>query len=623
MAWLPGLALVALPLLAYAPALNGEFIWDDVDIYVVQNPLLRASDGLFRFWFTTEARDYYPLAYSLYWIEWRLFGDSPAGYHVVNVLLHGFACVVLWRLLVRASIPAAWMAAAIFALHPVNVEAVAWIAQAKSILAGLFGFAAVYCHVRYNESAQDRWYWASALCFGLSLSAKPTLIFLPLALAAFSWWKGDTLASTVKHSAPYFVLCLLFGLVGVWFQEENIVGQDVVRQQSLWDRAVTAGWAVWFYVYKAAAPFQLAFVYPRWEIDRASVLAYAPGAAVLLTVATAWAFRLTRWGKPALAGIVLYLLTLAPALGIVDIYFWRYAFVGDHYHYQSLPILIVGVVYLATQLSEPYARWRRAEQVGYALAAILLAALFALTLQQASIYRDPETVWSDTIAKNPRDFLGRNNLGLIEYQRGRIGKARALFAEAAVANPEFDEAHNNLGLCDHFERKYDEAEKHYRRALEISPHKTLIHQNLASVLRAQAKNLDARKHLQRAVEIDDTNAAAHNMLGEIWEEEGALVEAAKAYAAAAAADPRQFAARFNLGRLLAAANRPRDALRYLGEAAALAPENPAAQHNLGVVHAMLGNWGQAERHMQAALRLDPSLRAARDDLRRVQERGRR
>ena len=216
--WLLALALMLITLVTYAPVWHAGFIWDDKEL-LVDNPLVRASDGLYRFWFTTEALDYYPLTSSLCWLEWRLWGSSATGYHVVNVFLHAANAALLWIILRRLKVPGAWLAGLIFAIHPVTVATAAWVSEQKSTLSMLFYLLAILLYLRFDEKGSWRSYGLALGAFLLALLSKTAVVMLPVVLLGCVWWQRRSVrGKDVIRSVPFFALSLILGLVTVWFQ---------------------------------------------------------------------------------------------------------------------------------------------------------------------------------------------------------------------------------------------------------------------------------------------------------------------------------------------------------------------------------------------------------------------
>lgn len=257
-----------LVLLAYWPALRNGFIWDD-DLLLTDNALIKAPDGLRYLWASTAPIDYFPLTYSTFWLEWRLWGMNATGYHAANILLHGINAILLWRVFLRLKISGAWLAAALFAVHPVNVATVAWIAERKNTLAMFFFLLSALFYVRSEEHAEKNkttpllFYWLSVAAFALSLLSKTAGVTLPAMFLALAWWRGGIKLRDIRRTLPFFGVAFIAGLVTIWFQYHRALEVDFPHQ-SLATRVALAGRAAWFYIWKASWPVNLAVVYPEW-----------------------------------------------------------------------------------------------------------------------------------------------------------------------------------------------------------------------------------------------------------------------------------------------------------------------------------------------------------------------
>lgn len=391
--------IILLTILAYLPVMRGGFFWDDHAL-ITDNPLVKAPNGLYRFWFTTEAPDYYPLTFSLLWLEWRLWGNNAPAYHVVNVLLHAVSAVLVWRVLRRLRIPGAWLAALIFAVHPVNVATVGWISEQKSTLSMLFYAVAILLYLEFDEERHWRWYGLSLAAFLLALLSKSAVVMLPVVLLACVWWRrGQVERRDIACTLPFFALALIAGISTVWFQYGNAMHWRTVRETGFIGRLAAAGWSPWFYFFKAVLPFNLNVIYPKWEIDPGRLVSWLPGALLMGCFLVFWRERKS-WGRAALFGFGYFTVTLFPVLGFFDQAFYRFSLVADHWQYYS----IVGVIALGVAVGERICRkvgGGGGSFIKVFASVVVLTTLMVATRARASLYADPQALWRDTIAKNP------------------------------------------------------------------------------------------------------------------------------------------------------------------------------------------------------------------------------
>ncbi len=420
-----------LGILIYFPALRGEFLMDDLDLYIVGNQLLKDPNGLWKFWFTNEPLDYFPLTYSTFWVEWRIAGESTFLYHFNNVVIHIAASVGVYWLLKALHVPWALWIAVIFLVHPIQVESVAWISQRKTVLSVFLGVFAAWLYVASQKiGGRSRSIWAIVF-YALSLSAKPTLITLPVAFALVELVKcQSSLRALVSKLWPYFLLSLVFGIIGVFYQQK-LMGEVEVRGQNLIERILSMSWAFLFYFRQLFAVWTLNFVYPRWDISAYSMIDWLPTLIVFTVTGLLWAQRRRLGDEPFLAWSVAWI-TLFPILGLVDVFYWRYSYVGDHYVYQSIPAMVAVFSYLlSNQISR--LRIRETRLLAFASLAILAWGSFS----RSEVYKTQEAIWTDSIAKNPRAGLALNNLGVLM-------RSPELLLKCVEVQPQIHEAWMNL-----------------------------------------------------------------------------------------------------------------------------------------------------------------------------------
>ena len=458
--------IVLITFAVYLPALRGGFVFDDYPL-ITENGMVRADNGIRLFWSGAGAADYYPLTGSLWWLEWRWWGDHAAGYHVLNVLLHAANAVLVWIILCRLNIPGAWLAALVFAIHPVNVATAAWISEQKNTLSMLFFCVAILLYLRFD--AESRWdcYGLSLGAFLLALFSKTAVVMLPVALLGCVWWLHGRLRwKDCLRGAPFFVLSLLFGLVTVWFQYHRVLRGTTFRAGGFLSRLAEAGWVIWFYLGKVLWPINLSVIYPKWNIDASRGTSWLPLLLLAGCLALFWWKRMT-WGRPLLFGVGYFVVTLFPVLGFFDQGFYDYSLVADHWQYYSIigivALVVSGGVVLVRKLGG------LGKTLGLAVGVVVLMALEVGTWVRAGVYATSETLWLDTVTKNPEAWMAQYNLGLALGRSGKISPAIAHFQRAVQLKPDFAEAHNYLGTALLQAGKVPEAIEQYREALRIKP----------------------------------------------------------------------------------------------------------------------------------------------------------
>ena len=614
--WLGAGLLIALTLAAYAPALEAGFVWDDDD-YVTANQTLRSLDGLRRIWMEPGAvPQYYPLTFTSLWLDYRLWGVAPVGYHLANVLLHALNAVLAWRVLTALAVPGAWLAAALFAVHPVHVESVAWVTERKNVLSGAFYLAALLAALRAAPLAPGSIGWdrrrslVALAFFVAAMLSKTVTCTLPAALLLLVWWKrGRVERRDVAATAPFFAIGGGLALVTVWMEKHHVGSQGIDWQLSLVDRGLIAGRALWFYAGKLLWPWPLIFNYPRWQIDAGAWWQYLFPAAAAAVVVALWLAR-RRVGAGPLVGVLFFAVTLVPALGFVDVFPMRYSFVADHYQYlASLGLLTLAAAGATRAVPLPESRRTLATP-----AAVVLAVLGALTWRQAHAYRDAEALWMDTLAKNPSSWMAHNNLGLLLFQRGRVDEAIEHYRSAIRVRADDAFAYNNLGYALAVQGRIDDALAQFGAALRIEPDHPEAHNNMGNALMRLERVDEAIEHYRAAVRSKPRYADAYNNLAGALVAQGRQAEALVSLEEAVRLDPGYADAHYNLGIILAGAGRLDDAVRQYEETLRLRPASPGAHNNLGEVLMRLGRTDDAIRHFDQALRLEPGYVEARTNL---------
>jgi tetratricopeptide (TPR) repeat protein len=508
--WLGAILIAALSLFCYWPSLSGEFILDD-DILLTKNALIKAPDGLFQAWYTTKQPDYVPLTSTTLWLEWRLWGMNSTGYHVTNLALHIVGCLLIWLVLRKLRIPGAFLAALLYAIHPVNVESVAWIEQRKNTLSLVLFLFSIFWFFQNDNLGEDettrsntsprRWYWLSLVAFALALLTKGAVAILPLVLLLLIWWRHGTISRRdLVRCAPFFVVAAVLTPIIIWFVNHG--SGEVARHATFLQRLLGAGAVVWFYLYKALLPINLSFVYPLWQIDPADFRWWIPLlAATALTIAL-WFQRRSSWGRSLFVAWIYFCVALGPVLGFSDAGFMQYSLVADHYQYLAL-ISVVAIVAAGWsywyQRIDPQLRW-----LSVAAAGAIMATLVFLTTQQAALYRSRISLYEAALALNPESWMLHNNLGLALVDQGKLDEAIKHYQSSLAAKPDYYYALNNLGNTSNAQGRYTDAIDYYKRALEIKPSYAEAHNNLGLALLNYKDPQQAIEQFQEALKLDQS-----------------------------------------------------------------------------------------------------------------------
>ena len=472
-------AVVLLTFVTYLPAQRAGFVWDD--LYLTASPVIKAGDGLYRIWCTFEPRDYFPVSYSLFWLEWRAWGTNAAGYHFVNILLHALGAVLLWLVLGRMRVAGAWLGALLFAVHPLNVESVAWISEQKNTLAMVFFLLSVLSYLRYESSGRRGTFVGSLLLFALSLLCKPMVILWPVVLLGYAWWKrGRIGASDVRRALPFFVLSALAGIITLLFSQANgSVGQPVGAATAA-GRVAAALQALFFYLGKVLLPVDLCAIYSPESLAW-PVAAYGVLAALVLFAVAAGARHGRAVARHAAFGLGFFALMLGPVLGLLDTSFLFYAPVCDRWAYAAT----AGILALLAAGGADLFRDRPGilKGIGVFAAVVLVGGLSFLSFDRSRVYHDSETLFVDTLEKNPKAWAAYASLGNLAFDRHRLDEAETLYREALKYKPDYWEAYNGLGIVCAVRGRLDEAIALFTRTLQLKPDHHVARRNLQMALK--------------------------------------------------------------------------------------------------------------------------------------------
>jgi tetratricopeptide (TPR) repeat protein len=601
--WLVLLFLVAATTIAYKPAWNAGYIWDD-DRYVTNNPLLSASDGWRRIWFSPKdtPSQYFPLTYTALRVEHSIWGLNPAGYHCANIFLHTINALLVWRVLRRLDVPGAWLAAAIFALHPVQVETVAWISEQKSILSLFFFLLALLAWIEFVDEKPKRlwrWYLLTLLFFAMALFSKTTACTLPAALILILWLKRKPIDwRRLTQMVPFLALGAGMGLVTVWWERLYEGPEGKLLSLDLMERVLVASRAVCFYVGKLFWPANLTFSYPLWKINPTDPLAYVWLAAIAgLCLAIYFGRRFV--GRNFAVGPVFFVAMLSPLLGFVMCYTFHYSFVADHYQYAAC----IGVIALAA--AGIVKATKKKSFVMLACCGALLFTLGVLTWQQSKTYADLETLWRTTINRNPNSILANNNFSVMLIDRGQFDDAIIHLQKVLEIQPDDPDGHDNFGNALLKKGDINEAIFHYEAALKSAPYRADVYFNFGNACVQNGQPDEALAHFQKACELKPNYVEAYNNAGSVLLKSGQLDDAIACWRKALGINPNLALPHNNIGYALCRYGRLDEGLGELQKAVEIQSDCIEARNNMAVALIKMGRTDQAILQLQKVLEIQP------------------
>lgn len=651
--WLGIVAFVALVFAVYHPVWHASFIWDD-DAHLTAHRCIVGPLGFREIWTTVEA-NYFPLVLSTFWVLNKLFGLNPVVFHLTGIFFHAITSVLLWSVLRRLKIPGAGAVAAIWVLHPVQAESVAWISEIVNTQSGLLFVAAIWFYITDTRTNGDQYppgfgrYLLCFICAVGALLSKPSTVGLPIVLGLCTWWRtGRIERHDLYRILPIALLAISVSGWTIWEQKFHSGAVGAEWNHPVSERLAIAGWSFWYYLGKLFWPAQLTFVYPKWDVTMLGGLAYLPATVAFAAGYLTWRSRKTAVGRALILVGGFYVVMIFPVLGFFDVYYFRFSYVADHFQYLA-SIGPIALVVAALDFVMPSVRLSlRSPACAFLL---MIGSLAILTSRHALEFCSSQSLWEATLAKNPRCFLAWNNLGVIALDEGRIADAADRLRRAVELNPLGPELHFNFGKSLVRQNKKEEAAAEFRKAialkedlepayvelanelagsaatrkeaidlytkaLSLKPDDADAHANLALALANMPDGLvEGIAHAETSVRLNSKSATSHMNLGLLLARDASrLSEAIRRYQEAIALDPKYVKAHINLGLAYAANGAIADAVHEYEIALHLDPESSIAHNDLAVVLAGEGRTGEAIVHLRAAIRSDPSYIEAQRNL---------
>ena len=628
---------------SFYPAFSAGFVWDDW--IFVEAPAVRAWSGLWNIWFSPAEIEreghYWPVVYTTFWLEHKLWGLDPLGYHVVNVLLHMANVLLLWWLLRCLRVPGAWAAAAVFAVHPIHVESVAWVIGRKDLLSGLLYLASALCLIHSMDgfgnsrldsrnspvpnsdpvSRQSWWRWpldgvrrpglylAALAFFAAAMLSKSVAVTLPVAFAILLWWKNGRVTWTdARRIAPLFLVAFCIAVADLSYYTSR---REVDLGYGFAERVLIAARALWFYVGKLAWPADLAVIYPIWDVGIRQWLAWGYLMAAAALAALLW-FGRHRLGRGLLAGAAFFAVTLSPMLGFVEFAFMSFSLVAERFAY----LAGIGVIAVALgAVAHGVGKLPGLFKIGASAVLIAILAVFGrLTWEQAGIYRDDFTFYNHVILLNPGAQHAYRNLASTLVDDGRPEEALAASHIALELRPDWADAHNTHGTALFALDRLDEAGDSFRRALELDPDHKRALLNMAATRRRQGRVVDSVRWYRKVLNVDSKLAAAHVGLGSALSLLGQHEASAAALSQAVSLRPDTLpiTAFYLLADVLRRLQRYEEAMERYRDVLEIDPDYAPAHEGIGRVLLQLGRYGEAVESLARSVSLEPKSPAAVD-----------
>lgn len=630
-----GAALAVATFVAFAPALRAGFIWDDH--FLTENNAVRTLGGLWQIWTDpsvhVSGEHYWPMLWTSFWIEYQFWEFWAPGYHFTNIALHVINALLVWRLLLRLEVPGPWIGAALFGLHPVHVESVAWVIERKDVLSGLFYLLSATVFLGADERNPWRSYAVSLVLFLCAMLTKSVAITLPVALALVVWWKRGAIARR-----EWIALAVMLGVGAVVEAISMSMISEIqkVRDQShpalalgALDRVIVAGRAIWFYSVKIIAPIPLMSIYPQWEIDARDLAQWIYPVGVVALLALLWRARGNpNIGRGPFVAAAFFVVTHSPTLGFINFGHMQYSYVADRFQYlpsiAPLALIASGIILLLrhrlARMTKVNAKPSPVPLIAYSATALILLLCGLITWRQSTLYRDRETLWLANLELNPKAPLLHYDLGLIRQEAGRLDEAEKFYRRAIELEPRHTGAHANLSVVLMRKGRLEDARELARKAIELSPDFAIAHTNYGAISEKLGDIDEAIAAHKRAIELVPDAAEYRFNLGIALRKRRDWAAAADAFKKSADLNPDLFDAYSYWGEALLQLGRPAEAARVFRDQVARNIGSAAAHSNLATALIQAGQVAEGAEELRRALKLEPRMTLAAEMLKQI-ERG--
>jgi protein O-mannosyl-transferase len=620
--WLIVLGLIIVTAAVYAPVRHYDFIrWDDPQ-YVSENPYVAGGlnwNAVVWAFTTGHAAYWHPITWLSHMMDVQLYGLNANRHHLTSVFIHIINSILLFFLLRRMTGAQGRSAfvAALFAVHPLHVESVAWIAERKDVLSTLFWLLTVWAYVSYIREPVKWRYVAVLVLYALGSMSKPMLVTLPCVLLLLDVWplrrvefatRGQSrwafvfsadqqskVKSLVLEKIPLFAIALTSSII-TFFVQRNTGGIAELGALPLSVRAGNAIASYGKYILKMFWPVGLSALYPlTGTVDPGQVII----SALALIAVSVLVVRSARTHPYLVVGWLWFLGQLVPVIGFIQV---GPQSMADRYTY----VPIIGLfIMLAWGIPDLLARWSHARNALPAAAIVAICACAILARNQVGYWQSGFDLWGHAVAVTSQNYMASNNFGVALAQQGRVPEAINYFRDAINIKPDYLEAHSNLAVAYTSEKRNAEATNEYAFLAQIKPNDPAARTTLARALAGQGRLDEAIQQYSNAATLAPNSAEAQYNLGSVLASAGRFAEAATHYTAALRIKPDYADAHNNLGLALANEGRVDDAIREFQEAARNRPADATFEYNLGVMFVRKGNTAEALNHIGAAVKMKP------------------
>lgn len=618
------LFLISAILLVYWQITGHEFINFDDGLYVTQNPHVQSGITLesIKWAFTTgHAANWHPITWLSHMMDYKLYGLDPMGHHWTNLQIHIVNSILLF-LVFKMMTGALWQSsfvAALFALHPLHVESVAWVAERKDVLSTFFWILSMWAYVRYARHPGKKRYALLTLLFILGLMTKPMLVTLPFVLLLLDFWplsrfqpmtKGyynvsyKTIAGLVWEKLPLFTFSAVSCIITFFVQKHGgaIKSLEAVPLDL---RLANALFAYVGYIGKTIWPQKLALIYPYPSI---SVFWQIIFSLPVLICISALVIKLARDFPYLVTGWLWYLGTLVPVIGLVQV---GNQSMADRYTYVSL----IGIfIIVSWGMKDIFCRKQNRKTLLALLAGLSITSFMICAWFQTRYWQNSTLLLKQTINVTSNNSMAHYIFGLALDQQGKLDEAVLQYKNALNIKPNFSKAHNALGAAILRDGKLKEAIYHFNEAVNIYPDYADAHNNLATALITKGKFEEAVFHYKEALRIDPENETAHKNLGNLFLNQGCTDKALEHYGKALVINPEDFDAHFKIGRIMAKQGNAKQALIHFAEVIKISPGYAPAYNEIGIILARKGKFQNSNDFFLKAIQLKANYKEAKNNL---------